>query len=104
MSLVGADVGARGVFSADGDGWRFAGGLTFDDATAVIAATRRLELPANGVVDMSGLTHVDSAALAVLFALQRRAAGEGKALRFAALPTALCELTKVYGIEDLIAS
>ena len=64
MSLVGADVGARGVFSADGDGWRFA----------------------------------------VLFALQRRAAGEGKALRFAALPTALCELTKVYGIEDLIAS
>ncbi len=104
MSIVCADGGEPGSFTADGDSWRFTGGLTFDDATGVLASAARLPLPADGIVDMSGLTHADSAALAVLLALQRRAAGEAKTLRFTKMPEALGQLAGVYGVEDLFPS
>jgi phospholipid transport system transporter-binding protein len=90
-------------FAADGDRWTFRGVLTFDDAMTVLDATSSLPLPTSGVVDLSGLAHADSAALAVLLALRRRAAAEGSnPLRFTGVPAMLDSLARVYGIEDLI--
>jgi ABC-type transporter Mla MlaB component len=66
------DVIASSAFAADGDRWTFRGELTFDDAMAVLDAAAALPLPKSGVVDLSGLAHADSAALAVLLALRRR--------------------------------
>ena len=91
------------AFAAAGERWTFAGALTFDDATAVLDAAAALPLPASGEVDMSGLTHADSAAIAVLLALRRRAAAEGRKLAFVALPPVLESLARVYGIEEQFA-
>lgn len=103
MTDTCADVAASGAFSAAGDRWHFEGVLTFDDATAVLEQAAGLPLPASGVVDMAGLVHADSAALAVLLALKRRAKAEGRVLSFPALPPVLESLARVYGIEDLFA-
>ena len=96
-------VATTGTFIADGERWRFTGSLTFDDAADVLEASEALPLPKSGVVDMTGLTHADSAALAVLLALKRRGAAERKSLTFADLPPVLDSLARVYGIEELIA-
>ena len=93
-----------GAFAADGDRWKFAGELTFDDATAVLGRAAELPLPASGVVDLSGVAHADSAALAVLLALRRRAEGEGRRLTFASVPPMLDSLARVYGIEEILAA
>ncbi len=77
----------RAADSSPTDGrWTFAGTLTFADAAAVFEASRKLPLPATGVVDLAGLAHADSSALAVMLALKRRAVGEGSRLAFAAIP------------------
>ncbi|MCC7326679.1 MAG: STAS domain-containing protein [Burkholderiales bacterium] len=94
---------AGGAFAVAGDRWAFSGALTFDDASAVVDAAARLPLPASGVVDLAGLAHVDSAALAVLLALKRRAVGERRPLEFVALPPALDSLARMYGVDELLA-
>jgi phospholipid transport system transporter-binding protein len=103
MTDACAVVASGGGFSSAGDRWRFEGALTFDDATAVLEQAAALPLPSSGVVDMAGLVHADSAALAVLLELKRRAAAEGKPLSFAPFPPLLESLARVYGIEDLFA-
>lgn len=98
-----ADAAATGAFAAAGDRWAFSGVLTFDDAPAVLAGMASLPLPASGVVDLAGLEHADSAALAVLLALKRRAAEERTSVSFAGVPPLLESLARVYGLEDQIA-
>jgi phospholipid transport system transporter-binding protein len=91
-----------GFVSAEGR-WTFAGALTFADAATVFEAARVLPLPAAGVIDLSGITHADSSALAVMLALKRRAADEGTHVAFAAIPQGLHALAHVYGIEEMLA-
>ncbi|MET0203461.1 MAG: STAS domain-containing protein [Casimicrobiaceae bacterium] len=95
---------STGAFSADGERWTFSGQLTFDDATSVLEAASELPLPPSGVIDLSGVEHADSAALAVLLALRRRAVGEGRRVTFASVPPMLDSLARVYGIEDILAA
>jgi phospholipid transport system transporter-binding protein len=94
----------QGTFVADGDRWSFSGALTFDDAMPVLEATAALPLPASGIVDLSGMAHADSAALAVLLALRRRAVAENGRLTFASVPPMLDSLARVYGIEEILTS
>lgn len=103
MNLTADPQAVPGAFVAEGDDWRFAGALTFDDATAVLEAASALPLPPSGRIDMSGLAHADSAGLAVLLALKRRAQAEGRRVAFERMPPVLASLATVYGIEDLLA-
>ena len=91
-----------GAFEIAGDRWRFSGALNFDDAMAVLEQAGELPLPESGIVDMAGLAHADSAALAVLLELRKRAAAEKRRLSFTAFPPMLESLARVYGIEDLL--
>jgi phospholipid transport system transporter-binding protein len=91
-----------GRFSASNEGWIFAGALTLDDAADVLDASKDLALPASGVVDFSGLMHADSAALAVMMALKRRAAVENRTLTMRGLPGSLHSLAVAYGVENLL--
>jgi phospholipid transport system transporter-binding protein len=93
-----------GGFVALGGRWMYVGTLTFADATAVFDASRKLPLPATGVVDLTGLEHADSSALSVMLAVKRRAVSEGLRLEFAAIPPGLHALAHVYGVEELLAS
>jgi phospholipid transport system transporter-binding protein len=95
---------SEGTFAVEGDRWRFTGALTFDDAMPVLEASAALPLPSSGVVDLSGMAHADSAALAVLLALRRRATAENRRLAFASVPPMLDSLARVYGIEEFVTS
>lgn len=96
------DAAAVGGFTASEAGWRFAGALTLDDAAGIFDASLQMPLPANGIVDFSGLRHADSAVLAVIIALKRRGAAEGRAISAAGLPASLRSLAVVYGVEKLL--
>ena len=92
-TFVVADGGAR---------WRFDGTLTMDTAAAALASSRAIALPASGIVDFAGLAQADSAALAVMIALKRRAAGENRRLALAGVPSSLASLAVVYGVDSLL--
>jgi len=102
MSTAATDAGPAGGFVALDDAWRYEGSLTLDNATAVMAASDALPLPTSGRVDMAGVAPADSAALAIVMALRRRALAEGRALRIENLPAALESLAVVYGVDDLV--
>ena len=90
-----------GGFVALGDAWRYEGALTLDNAAGVMAAADALPLPESGRIDLGGLAPADSAALAVVMALRRRALAEGRTLRIENLPPGLHSLATVYGVDDL---
>jgi phospholipid transport system transporter-binding protein len=95
---------STGAFTASDDRshWSFDGALTFDNAASVLEAAGALDLPSTGRIDLSGLRSVDSAALAVLFALQRRAKASRRKLVFEGIPPGLLSLARVYDVETLL--
>jgi phospholipid transport system transporter-binding protein len=96
---------ARGFVSADGGArWTYQGALTFAEAGAALAAAHALALPSGGTVDCSGIDVFDSAAVAVLVALKRRATAEGRALAFPGLPDGVAALAALYGVEEILAA
>ena len=86
----------------DGARWVFQGSLTMDDAARVLDDAEALPPPSQGIVDFRGLLQADSAALAVMIALKRRAAAEGHTLTLTSLPEGLKSLAIVYGVEKLL--
>lgn len=88
--------------SDDQSRWTFEGALTFDNAAAALEASKALALPVSGRIDLSGLRTVDSAALAVVFALKRRASADHRELVFEAIPPGLVSLARVYGVDGLL--
>jgi len=96
--------GSGFVADAEGVRWSFAGALTYANAGAVLAAARALPLPASGEVDLVRIGAVDSATVAVLLALKRRASDEGRPLAFVNVPAALDALSELYGVEEIVAA
>ena len=102
------DAGGSGGqgFAADAAGarWTYAGALTFAEAGSVLTAASALALPRDGlVVDCSGIGAFDSSAVAVLLALERRAAAEGRGIAFVGLSPRLEALAALYGVEEMLA-
>jgi phospholipid transport system transporter-binding protein len=69
-----------------------------------VAACLERDLPAEGpaVFDFSGVTRVDSSALALLLAWLRRAKARGSAVELRALPEPLLALARLYGVDTLL--
>jgi phospholipid transport system transporter-binding protein len=101
-----AQVAAGSGFAPDADGarWICAGELTSANAGPVLAAAAALNLPGGGEVDLTDVKGIDSAAIAVLLALKRRAADEGRPLRFVGIPAALASLAELYGVEEILGT
>lgn len=59
---------------------------------------------AAGTLDLSGITTADSAGLAYLLELQRRAAERGTVLRFTQPPEQLLALARFFKLESAIGS
>jgi phospholipid transport system transporter-binding protein len=97
-----AALAGRFVATDGGARWSFTGALTFGNAAAVLKDADALAPPASGVVDCSGVQHVDSAAVTVLLALKRRAADAGIELAFVNAPGPLRALADVYAVDDLL--
>ncbi len=98
------DVGAGFARDETGARWTYAGALTNANAAAVLAATVALAMPTTGEIDLADIDAIDSTAVAVLIALKRRAAGEGRALTFINVPAALTALADLYGVEEILVA
>jgi len=96
------DIGAGFAPAAEGKRWVYAGALDYGNAGAVLKASSILALPSEGDIDLRDVGGVDSAAVAVLVALKRRAADEKKPMTFVNVPAALTALAELYGVEGLL--
>lgn len=89
---------------AVGDG-RFAlqGPVTFATAGALLAAGNELFAAApDATVDLSAVTRVDSAALALLLEWLRRAEHDGSTVRFQAIPDRLRSIARLTGVDVIL--
>lgn len=82
------------------------GELSFETIPAVLAETAefaaRPDLPETICIDFSGITGVDSAAVALLLDWRRMAVQRKKTVTFSNLPANLLALAELYGVADLI--
>ena len=81
--------------------YRLDGALTLETVAAALAAlppaVARGDISA---LDFAGVTHCDSAALALILAARRAAAG--RALEIRNLPPRLADLAELYGVSVLL--
>ena len=80
------------------------GELTVDTVARVLADTSPQDRAAAEVVDLAGVTEVDSAAIALAIAWLREARVGGRTIRFENLPPAMAKLARLYAVGDLIPS
>jgi len=80
------------------------GPLTMRNATAVLEESARLFTGPRVVVDLAGVTEVDSAAVSLLLEWRREAARANRRIEFANLPANLKSLADLYGVSDLVGA
>ena len=68
-----------------------------------LAEGRRRQDEGVSVVDLGGVTEMDSALLALLLAWVRDAQSRQRALSFANAPASLRTIARLYGVESLLA-
>jgi phospholipid transport system transporter-binding protein len=87
----------------DGASLRFTGPVTFATVAALMARGRDIlaGLPPSAAVDLSGVTRVDSAGVAMLVELWRLRAADGCSLRLESVPDDLRPLLQLYGLGEL---
>jgi phospholipid transport system transporter-binding protein len=78
------------------------GELTVDTVAGVLAGTPPQDRAGVEVVDLGGVTEVDSAAVALAITLLREARAGGRTIRFENLPPAMAKLARLYAVGDLI--
>ena len=85
-------------------GFSVSGPVTIATASLVIEATRT-QWPEAGdtVVDFSGVTDADSAALALMFKWQRDAERLGRKVICRNIPANVMALARLYGVEELVS-
>ena len=85
---------------------QLSGALSFETLPGVLeqsaAFTARPDLPERLTIDFSGITGVDSSAVALLLEWRRQAQRLGRRLEFVNLPANLLALARLYGVEELI--
>ena len=92
--------------AAAGDVLALTGALSFGTLPEVLeqsaAYAAREDLPDRLTIDFSGITGIDSSAVALLLEWRRQAKARGKTLVYVNLPANLLELARLYGVEELI--
>ena len=78
------------------------GELTVDTVARVLADTPPQDRAAAEIVDLAGVTEVDSAAIALAITWLREARAGGRTIRFEHLPPAMAKLARLYAVADLI--
>lgn len=80
------------------------GPLTMGNVTAVLEESAPLFTAPQVVVDLSGVTEVDSAAVSLLLEWRRQAQAASRKIEFANLPANLKSLADLYGVSDLVGA
>ena len=92
------------MISCDGERCVVAGPITIANATAVLAESQGVFTTPRVVVDLAGVTEVDSAAVSLLLEWRRSAARANREIQFENLPQSLRSLAELYGVSHLLAS
>jgi phospholipid transport system transporter-binding protein len=81
---------------------RVEGCLTLAEATRLLAEGEEAIATGCSGFDFSGASQVDSVAVSLILAWQRRAQAQGRTLAFHNLPDSVRSLIDLYGVDDLI--
>ncbi len=84
-----------------GNELRLAGALTIANAVALCEEGKQ-QLNGDMVIDLTGVTEVDSTALSVLFEWRRAAREKNSRVSFRNLPDSMKSLAALYGVADLV--
>ncbi|WP_374486308.1 lipid asymmetry maintenance protein MlaB [Zoogloea sp.] len=91
------------MIQADGARLSLSGPLTIATVAALAAAGREQVTGGDRVVDLSGVTQVDSAALALLLSWLRASRAAGRQLSIDHAPTALVSLASLYDVDSILS-
>lgn len=80
------------------------GPLTMRSITAVLEESARAFAGEEIVVDLAGVTEVDSSAVSLLLEWRRAARAASRKIEFENLPENLKSLADLYGVSDLIGA
>ena len=86
----------------EGDALRVSGPLTMQTVPELSEAVEAHFLAGANQIDFSEVTEVDSSAVALTLEWQRLAARNNISLRFLNLPAAMLNLSKLYGVSELV--
>ena len=92
------------MISCDGGRCTVQGPITMGNVTAVLAESSKLFASPAVVVDLSGVTDVDSAAVSLLLEWRREAAKANRRIDYANVPANLKSLAELYGVSHLIGA
>lgn len=90
------------MITCDGGRCAVAGPLTIANAAELADEGRRMFVADRVIVDLQGVTEVDSAAVSLLLEWRRAAAGAGRRIEFVQLPANLKSLAVLYGVAELL--
>jgi phospholipid transport system transporter-binding protein len=83
---------------------RVEGPVTMGNVTGLLADSTRLFRVADLVVDLSGVSDVDSSAVSLLLEWRRVAQAAARRVEFVNIPPNLKSLADLYGVADLLAA
>jgi phospholipid transport system transporter-binding protein len=82
--------------------WEIDGDITINQAQTLLLESKQLPMALTLVVDLSKVTHVDTASISLMFEWLRHAKAKKCDLSFANSPKNLLSLIALYGVTDLI--
>lgn len=80
------------------------GPLTMANVTGVLAESASLFQGNDVLVDLSGVTEVDSSAVSLLLEWRRQALRANRRVEYVNLPSNLKSLADLYGVSDLLGA
>jgi phospholipid transport system transporter-binding protein len=92
------------TIACDGERCTVQGPITMGNVTAVLAESSKLFASSNLLVDLAGVTEVDSAAVSLLLEWRREAAKANRRINYANVPANLKSLAELYGVSHLIGA
>lgn len=92
------------TITCDGERCTVQGALTMNNVTAVLEESARVFQGSRIVVDLSGVSEVDSAALSLLLEWRRAAGAASRAIEYTNLPANLKSLADLYGVSGLLGA
>lgn len=92
------------MISCDGGRCAVQGPLTMTNVTSVLEESAKLFTEPHVLVDLGGVTEVDSAAVSLLLEWRREAQAANRRIEFANLPVNLKSLADLYGVSELVGA
>ena len=92
------------MIACEGERCTVQGPITMGNVAAVLAESSRLFTSPAVVVDLAGVTDVDSAAVSLLLEWRREAAKANRRIDYTNVPANLKSLAELYGVAHFIGA